>query len=148
MDFYLVRHGDAVSAVENADRPLSPAGREDVERLAQWARQRAVNPRLIYHSGILRAVQTAAILAEHLSPFSGVKEHSGLLPESDPAMAKAELDSAPDSIMLVGHLPYMNRLAGLLIAGDPNRTVTEFAPATMLCCERERGQWKIVWKSS
>jgi phosphohistidine phosphatase len=146
MFFYLARHGDALSAVENPSRPLSRAGRTGVERLAQEARKRAVKIAVIYHSGILRAAETAAILAESLNPPFGVKKLSGLLPEDDPALAKAELESSRDSIMLVGHLPYMNRLAGLLIAGDPNRVVAEFAPATMLCCEIDGGHWKIVWK--
>jgi len=59
---------------------------------------------------------------------------------------KAELDSDETSVMLVGHLPYMNRLAGLLVAADPNRVVVAFAAATMVCCSGGGGQWKIVWK--
>jgi phosphohistidine phosphatase len=59
---------------------------------------------------------------------------------------KAELDSDETSVMLVGHLPYMNRLVGLLVAADPNRVVTAFSPAMMVCCSGSGGQWKIVWK--
>jgi phosphohistidine phosphatase len=147
MQFYLVRHGDAVSAVEDPRRPLSAAGRADIERLARWALEREVRVAVIYHSGILRAAETAAILAARLGPPAGVKEHSGLLPEDDPAIAKAELESTEEPIMLVGHLPHMNRLAGLLFAGDPNRAAAEFATATMLGGEWNRGNWKILWKS-
>ncbi|HSK31729.1 MAG TPA: histidine phosphatase family protein, partial [Candidatus Limnocylindria bacterium] len=91
MFFYLARHGDALSSVENPSRPLSRVGRTGVERLAQEARKRAVKIAVIYHSGILRAAETAAILAECLNPPFGVKKLSGLLPEDDPALAKAEL---------------------------------------------------------
>lgn len=146
MLIYLVRHGDALSAVENPARPLSRAGRASVERVARLALERAVDVSAIYHSGILRAEQTAAILAEHLAPPLGVQPRAGLLPEDDPAIVKTELDVEVGTIMLVGHLPYMNRLAGLLITGDPDRTVVEFSPPTMVCCVNDGGKWKFAWK--
>lgn len=145
MFFYLVRHGEAMSSADNPARPLSPAGRTGVERVAQLARERDVKISAIYHSGILRAEETAAILAEHLMPPLGVGRGAGLLPEDDPIIAKAELEEAQDSIMLVGHLPHMDRLAALLVAGDPNRRVVEFSPATMVCCVKEGGRWRIAW---
>lgn len=146
MFFYLVRHGEAMSSSDNPARPLSRAGRAGVERIAQLARERDVKISVIYHSGILRAEETAAILAEHLIPLLGVGQRAGLLPEDDPAIAKAELEEAQDSIMLVGHLPHLNRLAALLVASDPNSQVVEFSPATMACCAKEGGRWKIAWK--
>jgi phosphohistidine phosphatase len=146
MFFYLVRHGEAMSSSDNPVRPLSRAGRAGVERIAQLARERDVKVSAIYHSGILRAEETAAILAEHLTPPLGVGQRAGLLPEDDPAFAKAELEEAQDAIMLVGHLPHLNRLAALLVASDPNRQVVEFSPATMACCAKEGGRWKIAWK--
>jgi len=146
MFFYLVRHGEAMSLADNPARPLSRAGRAGVERIAQLARERDVNISVIYHSGILRAEETAAILAAHLTPPLGVEQRAGLLPEDDPAFAKADLEEAQDSIMLVGHLPHLNRLAALLVASDPNRVVVEFSPSTMACCAKEGGRWKIAWK--
>jgi phosphohistidine phosphatase len=146
MFFYLVRHGEAMSSADHPARPLSPAGRAGVERIAQLARERDVKISVIHHSGILRAKETAAILAEHLTPPLGVKQCAGLLPEDDPAFARADLEEAQDSIMLVGHLPHLNRLAALLVASDPNRVVVEFSPSTMACCAKEGGRWKIAWK--
>jgi phosphohistidine phosphatase len=146
MKVFLVRHGDALSAADNPARPLSSAGRAAVKCLAQLALERHVSASVIHHSGILRAAQTAAILAEHLAPLYGVAQHAGLLPDDDPVIAKAELEEANAPIMLVGHLPFMSRLAGLLVTGDPERTVVEFSPATMVCCVKEGGAWKIAWK--
>lgn len=143
---YLVRHGDALPATAHPERPLSPAGREAVEQVARIAESRGVEVATIYHSGILRARQTAEILANHLAPAGGVKGRSDLLPDDDPAILKAELDLESASIMFVGHLPYMGRLASLLVAGDPNRVVTEFSPGAMMCCSSDGGQWKIAWK--
>ena len=114
MNFYLVRHGDAVAAVENAERPLSRIGREQVQRAACRVLERSSEVSRIYHSGILRAKQTAEILAKAFPTNLAVEQHAGLLPEDDPAVVKAELDAADCSIMLVGHLPYLKRLAALL----------------------------------
>ena len=146
MDFYLVRHGDAMTAAENPLRPLSPLGRRRVEQLAHAARQRGVRPGAIYHSGILRAVETADILARHLPSVIKVAVLRGMLPEDDPAAVKAELDSAAESWMLVGHLPFMSRLTSLLLFSDPERPAAEFIPASMLCCVRFSPDWKISWQ--
>ena len=145
MNFYLVRHGDAVAAVENAERPLSRTGREQVQRAARRMLERGSEVSRIYHSGILRAKQTAEILAQAFPTNLAVEPHAGLLPEDDPAVVKAELDAAECSIMLVGHLPYLKRLAALLISGDPERSVVDFLPATVLCCSKADGRWKINW---
>ena len=145
MNFYLVRHGDAVSAAENAERPLSQIGREQVQRAARGIVERGDEISRIYHSGILRAKQTAEIFAKAFPPNLAVEQHAGLLPEDDPAIVKAELDGAECSIMLVGHLPYLKRLAALLISGDPERAVVDFLPATVLCCSKAGGRWKIDW---
>ncbi|MGH7852097.1 MAG: phosphohistidine phosphatase SixA [Candidatus Binatia bacterium] len=145
MNFYLMRHGDALSATENPQRPLSPDGCRRVERAARLALERNVRVSIIYHSGILRARETAELLAEHVNPVVEVAQLSGLLPEDDPAIVKADLDAARDSILLVGHLPLMSRLAGLLVNGDPERPVVEFSPAAMVCCTRSAARWKFAW---
>jgi phosphohistidine phosphatase len=145
VDFYLVRHGEAFPETQDPRRPLTPAGREDVERLARAAATKPVRAAAIFHSGIVRARQTAEILGAELAPAIQVQQLSGLLPDDDPAIAAAELETAQHSILLVGHLPHMNRLAALLITGDSERRVVDFAPATMVCCAREHSRWTVSW---
>ena len=146
MEFYLVRHGEAVSQAVNGQRPMTPEGRRDVERLGRAAAQRSIQPRQIFHSGLLRAQQTAQILGESLGPVEGVRELVGLRPDDDPLIAKAELETSTVSLMLVGHLPHVSRLASFLVAGDADRGVVEFAPATLLGLAYEDYRWKILWK--
>ena len=145
MDFYLVRHGEAVSETLDPQRPLTRVGREEVERVAGLAASRKIGVSAIFHSGILRAKQTAEIFAEFLAPAVLVQQITGLLPQDDPTIAKAELELAERSVMLVGHLPHMNRLAALLVNGDTDRQIIEFSPATMVCCSRNGVHWKIAW---
>jgi phosphohistidine phosphatase len=145
VDFYLVRHGEAASLGPDSQRTLTANGRQDVLRLAQAAAARGIFLSEIVHSGLTRAKETAEILAEFISPPDGVREISGLYPDDDPLLIKSDLQAAQYSLMLVGHLPHLRRLAGLLVTGDPERNVVEFAPATLVCCKRENSLWKISW---
>ena len=142
---YLVRHGDALSAHLDAQRPLSARGRDQVAELARLAQSREARVAEIRHSGILRARETAEILASYLTPARGVCQSAGLLPEDDPEIGKAELDAADQPIMLVGHLPHMNRLAALLVKSAAPSTV-KFTPATMLCCSKVGALWQVEWR--
>lgn len=145
MNFYLVRHGDALAETADPRRPLSPLGQEQVEQAARAAAARQARASAIFHSGILRAQQTADIMARHLAPPMGVRRMTGLSPQDDPAIAKAELEAAQESVMLVGHLPHMSRLAALLIHGDPECEIVAFAPATLVSISREAARWKLAW---
>ena len=145
MNIYIVRHGEAVSERLDPKRPLTASGREEVERVARMAAAKNVQVTAICHSGILRAKQTAEILAEQLQFTRNVEPLSGLLPQDDPAIAKAELEAAESPIMLVGHLPHLHRLIALLVRGDPELQVTKLSPATMVCCCNDAAKWEITW---
>jgi len=62
-----------------------------------------------------------------------------------PMVAKAELEEAGEPLMLVGHLPHLERLVSLLVAGDPERAVFEFPSAGLVCVSRLQGRWEIPW---
>lgn len=140
-----MRHGEAVAAQIDGRRPLTSAGREDVERVAVLASARFVQVTAIYHSGILRARQTAEILAARLVPIPAVLTLAGLQPDDDPSLAAAELELAASPIMLVGHLPHLNRLAALLAGPKAQGGVIDFAPAMMACYRRDIARWSLVW---
>ena len=146
MEFYLVRHGEATSEAVNGQRPLTTGGRRDVKRIGRAAAERGIKPGQIFHSGLLRAQQTAEILGERLGSVDGVRELGGLRPDDDPVIAKAELELSTVSLMLIGHLPHISRLASFLVAGDADRELVEFAPATLLALGYEDYRWKILWK--
>jgi phosphohistidine phosphatase len=146
VDCYLVRHGEAFPETQDPRRSLTPTGRASVEQLGRLAAAKAVQPAAIFHSGIVRAKQTAEILAAQLAPNIQVRESAGLRPEDDPAIAAAELEIAQSPIMLVGHLPHMSRLVALLVSGNLNCEVIDFSPASMVCCCREASRWTLAWK--
>jgi len=123
MQVYLVQHGEAKAEAEDPARPLTDRGREEVRRVARHAAAVKLQVAEIRHSGRLRARLTAEILAEHLSPPGGTREIEGLGPTDDPGKARREIEAAQDSVMLVGHLPHLSRLASSLLAGDPGREI-------------------------
>ncbi|OGQ83977.1 MAG: phosphohistidine phosphatase SixA [Deltaproteobacteria bacterium RIFCSPLOWO2_12_FULL_60_19] len=148
MDFFLVRHGEAKPEYEDPRRPLTGRGRREVEKVARALRKKNVAVAEVLHSGKLRAKQTAEIMARFLSPARGARETTGLAPEDDPALAKAELKAAGASVMLVGHLPHLGRLAALLVTGDSERSVVEFPPASVACLSGAEDGWKLAWSLS
>jgi len=145
MDFYLVRHGTARAEAEDPKRPLSDRGRWEVGEVARSAVAKGIQVSQILHSDKLRAKETAEMLGRSLSPAEGVRETRGLSPEDDPWIAKAELEAAERSLMLVGHLPHLAKLASLLVTGDPEGGVIEFSPAAIVCLSRAGGKWEVSW---
>jgi len=48
--------------------------------------------------------------------------------------------------MLVGHLPHLQRLAGLLLSGDAEREVIRFRNGGVICLEKTEQGWAICWQ--
>jgi len=144
MQVYLVQHGRAKSKQEDPARPLTEAGRVEVERVAR-AVTAVVHPALILHSGKARAEQTAEIFAAQLKPAQGVHAVEGLDPDDEPQRILARLEQAQESLLLVGHLPHLSRLAALLLVGDPERELVAFRNGGVVCLARERRRFALCW---
>jgi phosphohistidine phosphatase len=141
---YLVQHGTAMTEAEDPARPLSPAGREDIQRLAALFVRSGATVAEIRHSGKRRAEETAGILAAAVSPAAGVRAVSGLAPNDPVTKVAAELAMSTDTLMLVGHLPHLGRLAALLLAGREEPPILRFVPGTAACLERAE-VWSLAW---
>lgn len=133
---YLVQHGEAKTKDEDPERPLTEAGRKTVEQVAAWAARVGLKVDQIRHSGKRRAEQTAAIFGEKLQPREGITSYPGLAPNDDVRPVAEALAECPCSVMLVGHLPFMSRIAAALLAGDPDRQLVRF---------RQGGLVGLVW---
>jgi phosphohistidine phosphatase len=81
---YLVPHAVAVGPEEDPQRPLSVAGRTNADRLALLAAERGVKPAVIWHSGKLRARQTAEAFWRACNPLAEFVAIGGLRPEDAP----------------------------------------------------------------
>ena len=146
MRLYLVQHGEATSKDENPERPLSEVGIAHATQVAAFAaRHLTVNITQIFHSGKTRACQTAEIFAEHLNPVNGIVATDGLAPNDDPIGWLARVGETTGDLMLVGHLPHLARLCGLLLCGGADKTAVRFRNAGIVCLERgDDGDWGLA----
>jgi phosphohistidine phosphatase len=146
MALYLVQHGVSLPKEIDPDRPLSDEGKVTVERITQMAAGYNVSVSLIEHSGKTRARQTAEIMASLLNPDGGVVQLSGLDPNDD-VTAVADRYADNDNVMIVGHLPFMERLVSYLITGRPDLTIFKFQNGGIVCLDKDPGSesWYIAW---
>jgi len=117
MRLFLVHHGDAVGPDVNPQRPLSQHGRTVVERLAAEAAARGAKPAVVWHSGKLRAKQTAEAFwraCNALAEFSATRD---LQPDDPPQWIRDRLRGESRDILLAGHYPHIPRLLALLTSG-------------------------------
>ncbi len=153
MELYLVRHGEPMSETENPERPLSRRGREEVGRVSAAAARIGLRPGEIRHSGKRRAAETAEILAAALGRGGRTVALGGMGPNDDVWPIAEALRAAAAPTMLVGHLPFLSRLASLLVIGDPDRPFVRFCMGGIVCLVREEttstvgapGGWSVGW---
>jgi phosphohistidine phosphatase len=147
MRLYLVRHGEAKSKEEDPERHLSAKGREDVQRAARFLRPMGLEVKAIWHSGKPRAEETAVILSESVAARKGVVEKRGLSPEDDVDPIAEAIDDSKGDLMIAGHLPFLGRLAPVLLTGKDKFDLIAFPTAAILCLERSNkgGLWHVAW---
>lgn len=124
MEVYILRHGDAVDRVtggyaHDADRPLTEAGRAEVLAVASGLRRLGLTLDLLLTSPLVRAVQTAEIIAETLTVARGPVVTPALAPGGDLAAVLAAARPGGQRVMVVGHMPSLGELASWLTWGDP-----------------------------
>ena len=137
MAFYLVQHGKSLAG-DDPDPGLSPEGIADTERIAEVAAGYRVRVAVIRLSVKARARDTAAVFAHSLRPEGGTEEVSGLKPLDD-VIAFAERISPEADVMLVGHLPFMERMTSYLVTGSADISVFSFQNSGIVCLGREPG---------
>ena len=79
-------------------------------------------------------------------PIRGFAETEGLSPLDDPLIWAERMNNISDDIALVGHLPYLNKLASYLLCGDMDRDLIEFRTAGVALLKRGScGGWSLEW---
>ena len=146
MQLFLVHHGDAVGAEVDPRRPLSPTGRTDVERIAAEAAARGARPQVVWHSGKLRARQTAEAFwraCNALAEFSATKD---LQPDDPPKWIRDRLRKDTRDLMLAGHFPHLPRLLALLVTGGEAGVDFPLHGVVALVTQDEGATWRELWR--
>jgi phosphohistidine phosphatase len=145
MKLYLVQHAKAASEQIDPQRPLTEEGRSEIQKVAAFIKPLNLCVDYLWHSGKKRAEQTAEILAEVIE-VKMQTARSGLGPNDDVQALKDELVSATEDIMVVGHLPFLSKLASLLLAGSESANTVVFKNAGIVALARsEENRWQIEW---
>lgn len=143
MVLYLCQHGDALARDVDPDRRLSERGTTDVCNMAN-ALSGSITTAAILHSGKLRARQTAELLHERLAPDATIRAADGLGPNDPEEVFVTELGSLDENLLVVGHMPFVSRLASRLIGAE--RDVLAFQPGTVAALSRGAdGGWMLSW---
>jgi len=152
MLLYLARHGDAMSGRENKNRPLSEQGRISVDRVASFLARSQLGILGVIHSKKLRSQETALILSKGLGVGNIVQESIFPLEPNDSIFPLYEaIQNANENFgrnqIIVGHLPYLEKLTGLLICRDQNQPVVKFDPGTVIALSRTsiEDTWSLDW---
>ena len=147
MSRYVViwRHADAGDPLPDRDadfaRPLSALGRSQAAGVGRWLASRLPAPWRVLSSPAPRARQTAAALTPDaaierlLEPDSSLDAYGQVLEQA--------LAQSRDSIVLVGHQPFVGALAGRLLGvGDGGLSV---AKASCWCFRSRAGgrAWRL-----
>jgi phosphohistidine phosphatase len=143
---FLVHHGDAVGPDVDPMRPLSVRGRVEVDLLAQKAAERGVKPDVIWHSGKLRARQTAEAFWKRCNPLAAFSASRGLQPTDPTNWIVDSLAGETKHILLAGHFPHLPRVLGRLTTGDPEADAVDFPLNGIVALEDVDGRWVEKWR--
>lgn len=145
MRLYLVQHADAVSKDTHPLRPLSDKGLKDATNMAAFLHGAQVKVGQVVHSGKLRAEETANALAKTVWLGHTPEALDGIDP-NDPTdhLFNSALTAGGD-LMVVGHMPFMGRMAARCLTGNEDGASVSFEPGSVLCLERASEGWTLDW---
>ena len=121
MEIYLLRHGIAEEGrpgMKDADRALTPDGREKLKRVLKRAKGAGVDPEVILSSPYRRALETAEVAATTLGYHGQIVQTKALVPNASPQDVWEVIRSRKTeaSLLLSSHEPLMSSVLALLLS--------------------------------
>ena len=142
MRLYLAQHGEAKSEAEDPERSLTMRGEEETRKISDAAKRLGIRPSRIYHSGKKRAEQTARIIGEAINLSAQLGR--GLNPNDDVRPWVERISGEAEDLMIVSHLPFLEKLASFLVCGDERAKAVMFRYSAIVCLERSvSGRWSV-----
>ena len=141
-NLYFAQHGLAVNKTDNPERPLSEDGIKQTQNVAKQLLSSNTAISSIFHSGKLRAIQTAEIIASVLN-IQTVAATDYLSPNDDITLIKQHLNV--DKALYVGHLPHLEKLISALVTGKENPDIIKFQNSAIVCLEENGSLYHVLW---
>ena len=149
MDLYLIRHAHAEDTQPDSARRLSKRGKRQVRLLARFLRATGIfAPEEIWHSPLVRAQETAALIGAGAKPVLPLREVAGLAPEDDPRRLARRLARCDRALAIVGHEPQLSALASLLVTGVAAPARFAMKKGATLALEGAGRHWIVRWHVS
>jgi phosphohistidine phosphatase len=144
---FLIRHADAdpvTPAIADPQRPLTETGHQQARAIGDRLRWHDCTPTQIWSSPLVRALETAELIARGVESELAVEAVPALAPGADPRAVVAALRQLADDaiVMLVGHGPNLSRV-GALLTGEPELAILERAEAVRIVDGAMR--WRFAW---
>jgi phosphohistidine phosphatase len=152
MKVFLIRHAEAVDletgiVSSDAYRFLTPKGRKTSRNVFRKLKEELANPGIIFTSPLIRAVQTAEILANTVK-FENeleVVNELALAGSGREVLNLVKKNTAFDSVVLVGHEPMM----GMIVHSVSDRKDPSFSfKKSGVCClgyDKKNDKWEFIW---
>jgi phosphohistidine phosphatase len=149
VDVFLIRHAEAIDEtleLRDPSRHLTAAGREQATALGDRLRWHDCTPTHIWTSPLVRAVQTAELVAAGLASKIAVEVVPALAPDGDFHQLVAALKTlaADANVLLVGHEPGLSGIGALLV-GQADFAALGKAEAARI--HEGAVRWRCAWNS-
>lgn len=146
MKLYLMRHAEALSAEINPECPLSDRGKAQAQKIANFLAPQGILVSHVFHSGKLRAQQTAEIVATAIASKRLISVLPGITPNDQVSPILTEINEWTESALIVSHLPFLPRLLSALILHHENEMLVDFQCATLICLTQiSPKKWYMNW---
>ena len=149
MEIYFLRHANAgnpkLDPRKDEQRPLDKQGMEQSHTVGQALRRLKLKPGAIISSPLVRARQTAEIVAQEL----GLEKKLGIDDALRPHASYAQFEQllarhrGKDAIVIVGHRPSQTEFLNQLVTGDPNGAV-DFKKGAVVRVDKEDGKTAVL----
>lgn len=143
MKLYLIQHGLALAKEEDPKRSLSTKGKAETQRTAEYLKSKSIKVDAIWHSTKLRAFQTAEIIHETIA-CGEIQGREDMNPLDIVEKFPGKILAANKDIMIIGHLPFLQKLADSLLTGSEESKIIAFKNSGVVSLDYDE-KWTIDW---
>lgn len=144
MKLYLVRHGEADPlAATDHERELTELGKERVSKAAQVLKRLQIEPKIIYSSPRIRAVQTAEIIGDTLGMDITITEEVNFGFDNTNIHTLIKDLRSREDVMFVGHNPDMSQIVHKMTGASLSMKKGGLARIDIINSKVHRGE--LVW---
>ena len=145
---FLVHHADAVGPDVDSRRPLSALGERQAAQAAAETAARGARPAVVWHSGKLRARQTAEAFWRACNALAAFSSTRDLQPDDPPEWIRDRLRGEARDILIAGHYPHLPQLLTLMVSAPDSAGARTFPQHGVVALETddEGKTWNELWR--